>query len=322
MGEFELIARYFSWPCAGPGIVLGTGDDCALLRPTPGWDLAVSTDMLVAGRHFLKEGDAAALGHKALAVNLSDLAAMGARPLGFTLALALPAVDEPWLERFSGGLRRCAEAYGCPLVGGDTTRGPLTLSLTVLGEVPAGEGVRRQGARAGDDIWVSGTIGGAALALRARLDPSRPPVPSELERALDRPEPRLALGALLRPIAHAMIDVSDGLFGDLGHILAAARAGARIVVPDLPVPPALKAEDPQVLVECALSGGDDYELCFTAAPGARAQIVAAGRACATPVTRIGAVVEGPAAVALVDAVGNPFALPSGTRLSGYDHFSA
>ncbi|HYF60456.1 MAG TPA: thiamine-phosphate kinase, partial [Burkholderiaceae bacterium] len=225
-GEFELIRRFFERPAAAGRARLGIGDDCALLDVPGGESLAVSTDMLVEGRHFFPDVDPEALGHKALAVNLSDLAAMGARPLGFTLALALPAADEAWLEAFSRGLFALADAQGCELVGGDTTRGPLALCVTVHGTVPPALALRRDGARAGDDLWVSGALGAAALAVERRLRGE--PVPAGALARLDRPEPRVALGLGLRGLARAAIDLSDGLAGDLGHVLARSSEAAGV----------------------------------------------------------------------------------------------
>lgn len=228
MGEFDLIARYFTRPVRHAA--LGVGDDCALLAPRPGMQLAISSDMLVEGRHFFADVDPEALGHKALAVNLSDLAACGAKPLAFTLALALPRADEAWLAGFSKGLLALADAHGCELVGGDTTQGPLNICITVFGEVPAGQALLRSGARAGDDIYVSGTLGDARLALEALLGHIH--LPGELlaqaRQRLERPTPRVALGLALRGIASSAMDVSDGLLGDFGHILKASGVGACI----------------------------------------------------------------------------------------------
>jgi thiamine-monophosphate kinase len=259
MGEFDLITRYFKRPATRSP--LGVGDDCALLAPAAGMQLAVSSDMLVEGRHFLSTVDPARLGHKALAVNLSDLAACGAKPLAFTLALALPGVDEPWLEGFSRGLFALADAHGCELVGGDTTRGPLNICITVFGEVPAGAALLRSRARAGDDIWVSGTLGDARLALevfRGTIVLSAEAFESTRMR-MEQPTPRVALGQALRGIASSAVDVSDGLIGDLGHILGSSGVGATL---DADAATALiAAEAPglrtELLRTCALSGGDD-----------------------------------------------------------------
>ena len=245
-GEFELIRRFFERPAAAGRARLGIGDDCALLDVPGGESLAVSTDMLVEGRHFFPDVDPEALGHKALAVNLSDLAAMGARPLGFTLALALPAADEAWLEAFSRGLFALADAQGCELVGGDTTRGPLALCVTVHGTVPPALALRRDGARAGDDLWVSGALGAAALAVERRLRGE--PVPAGALARLDRPEPRVALGLGLRGLARAAIDLSDGLAGDLGHVLARSSAAAGV-----PLGAALERDALPVATICSAS---------------------------------------------------------------------
>jgi thiamine-monophosphate kinase len=325
-GEFDLIARYFKRPATRSP--LGVGDDCALLAPAPGMQLAVSSDMLVEGRHFLSTVEPARLGHKALAVNLSDLAACGAKPLAFTLALALPAVDEAWLEGFSRGLFALADAHGCELVGGDTTRGPLNLCITVFGEVPPGAALLRSGARAGDDVWASGTLGDARLALEVfRGTLALPAAAFELaRRRMETPAPRVALGLALRGIATAALDVSDGLVGDLRHILTASGVGAtldadaaaaRVMLgaPDA-VPGLDVGLDIDTLRLCALSGGDDYELAFTAPVAARAAVEAAGRAAGTPVARIGRIDAEPG-LRIVDAAG----MPVTQRFTSFDHFA-
>ena len=324
MGEFDLIARYFARPARRSP--LGTGDDCALLQPAPGMQLAVSTDMLVEGRHFLSTVDPARLGHKALAVNLSDLAACGAKPLAFTLALSLPAVDEAWLEGFSRGLFALAEAHDCELVGGDTTRGPLNICITVFGEVPRGAALLRSGAKAGDDLWVSGTLGDARLALevfRGTLG-----LPGELfdiaRQRMETPTPRTALGQALQGIATAAVDVSDGLLGDLGHVLHASGVGAqvdadaavaRMLLPAHPLA-ATAAFAPELLRLCALSGGDDYELLFTAPADRRDAVTAAAQRADTPVARIGHI-EAERGLRIVDAGGAPVA----QRFGAFDHFA-
>jgi len=318
MGEFDLITRYFQRPAKRSP--LGVGDDCALLAPAPGMQLAVSSDMLVEGRHFLSTVDAARLGHKALAVNLSDLAACGAKPLAFTLALALPGVDEPWIEGFSRGLFALADAHGCELVGGDTTRGPLNICITVFGEVPAGAALLRSGARAGDDIWVSGTLGDARLALEVFRGTLALPadVFAQARLRMEQPTPRVALGQALRGTASAAVDVSDGLVGDLGHILASSRVGATLdadAATSVVAAAATAGLGRETLRTCALSGGDDYELVFTAAPSARAAVEQAGRESATRVTRIGRI-DAEAGLRIVDASGSPVA----QRFGSFDHF--
>ncbi len=322
LGEFGLIARYFRRPATRSP--LGVGDDCALLAPAPGMQLAVSSDMLVEGRHFLSTVAPARLGHKALAVNLSDLAACGARPLAFTLALALPAVDEDWLEGFSRGLFALADAHGCELVGGDTTRGPLNVCITVFGEVPPGAALLRSGARAGDDVWVSGTLGDARLALevfRGTLD--LPAAAFALaRRRMETPTPRVALGLALRRVATAALDVSDGLVGDLRHLLEASGVGATLDADAAAARVALGAPgadaglDTDLLRLCALSGGDDYELVFTAPAAARAAVERAGRDADTPVARIGRIDAEPG-LRIVDAAGAPVA----QRFTAFDHFA-
>lgn len=316
MGEFDLIERFFKRPAQRQP--LGVGDDCALLAPAPGTQLAVSSDMLVEGRHFLPGADPRRLGHKCLAVNLSDLAACGARPLAFTLALALPEADEAWLAPFSEGLLALADAHGCELVGGDTTRGPLNLCLTVFGEVPTGQALLRSGARPGDDLYVSGTLGDARLALQAlRGDVQVPaPVLAAARERLDRPTPRVALGLALRGLATAAIDISDGLLGDLGHVLHASGVGATVdadAVPNLLA--AGDAVGPDLRRAYTLAGGDDYELAFTAPPAAREAVRAAAAQADTRVTRIGQI-EAARGLRLVDAHGQ--SVPG--HFASFDHF--
>lgn len=319
--EFALIARYFTRQAAGAaGVVLGVGDDCALVRPASGSELAVSTDTLVAGVHFFADVDASRLGHKALAVNLSDLAAMGATPRWFTLALTLPAIDGPWLEKFSRGLFALADEASIALVGGDTTRGPLSIGITVLGESIPGKALRRDRARDGDDVWVSGTLGDAALGLRVLQGTAELGSPHReacIDR-LERPAPRIELGKQLISIAHAAIDVSDGLVADLGHLCERSGVGATIRIADLPLSAAmLSAADPALRTQCALAGGDDYELCFSASASARDAVAAVGTRLGVRVTRIGTMHAG-TGVTAIDADGKPHALQS----AGFDHFSA
>ncbi|MEQ1657684.1 MAG: thiamine-phosphate kinase, partial [Hylemonella sp.] len=282
MGEFDLIARYFQRPQRPytGAVRLGVGDDCALLQPAPGTQLAISSDMLVEGRHFFADVDPATLGHKALAVNLSDLAACGARPLAFTLALSLPQADEAWLAAFARGLFALADAHDCQLIGGDTTRGPLNICITIFGEVPVTDkgsrALLRSGARPGDELWVSGTLGDARLALEALQGRRKlPPALLQAARArLEQPTPRIALGLALRGVASAALDVSDGLLGDLGHILQASGCGACIdttlAAPLLATPDVTLDEAERLSL--VLAGGDDYELLFTA-PAAQGQAV-------------------------------------------------
>ncbi len=292
LSEFSLIDRFFARAThQGEHVTLGIGDDCALLRPPAGEQLAISTDMLVEGRHFFPDADPRALGHKTLAVNLSDLAAMGARPIGFTLALALPDSDPAWLAPFAEGLAALADRHACPLVGGDTTRGPRNLCVTVFGSVPGAHALRRDAARPGDDVWVSGTLGDARLALGAmRGEWSLQEDELALaRRAMDWPEPQIALGLALRGVARAALDVSDGLLGDLGHILERSGARASVNVDTLPRSPLLAAQPLAIQRHCTLAGGDDYQLCFCADPAERQRITAIGDELGIRVTRIGTI---------------------------------
>jgi thiamine-monophosphate kinase len=316
--EFDIIRKYFTREA--PTAVLGVGDDCALLRPDPGMLLAVSTDMLTAGVHFFPDADAGKLGHKALAVNLSDLAAMGAGPRWATLAVALPEPDEKWIAAFAQGFFALAARFEVELIGGDTTRGPLAISVTVMGEVPAGLALRRDAALAGDDIWLSGATGEAALALahlkgRVKLEGAA------LEACLARlhtPEPRVDLGVRLRGLARSAIDVSDGLLADLGHILEASRVGADLARDKLPLARAIaECPDRALAEDCLLAGGDDYELLFTASKLKRAQIEAVGRDLEIPLALVGVVVPGDPAVRLRDAKGKLVSSPR----KGFDHFA-
>ena len=340
MGEFDLIKRFFTRPT--PRAVLGVGDDCALLQPAPGMHLAISTDMLVAGRHFFADVDPRALGHKALAVNLSDLAACGARPLAFTLALALPEADAAWLQPFSEGLLALADAHGCELIGGDTTQGPLNICITVFGEVPRGQALLRSGAQPGDDVYVSGTLGDASLALAEMLDqrqgganPSAPRLhlPDDdalrARQRLEQPIPRLALGLALRGVATAAADISDGLLGDLGHILERSGKGATLDTTQAfgllgahaysPASAALlaQAEWRATVLQHVLSGGDDYELVFTAPAAQREAVQTAALVSQTPVTRIGQIDAAPG-LRLQDGQGG-FLAHAGFR--PFDHFA-
>jgi len=316
--EFDLIAKHFTR--ATPGAVLGVGDDCALLAPTPGMQLAVSSDMLLEGRHFSPQDSPAGIGHKSLAVNLSDLAAMGATPRWATLSIALPEENDAWLTAFARGFFRMADLHGIELVGGATTRGALTISITVIGEVPPGQALRRDGAQAGDDVWVSGVIGSAAMALAYRqgrlfmeqIDAAR------VLPALYLPTPRVALGIALRGIASSAIDISDGLLADLGHILQRSQVGATLefaTLPTLPVAQTYLHE--KVARDCVLAGGDDYELCFTAPASKRDAVRAAAETAGVAVTRIGQIHAAPG-LTVRDADGQPLPFEH----TGYDHFAA
>ena len=315
MGEFELIERYFMRPVRRAA--LGVGDDCALLRVDAGQQLAVSSDMLVEGRHFLSTVAPERLGHKALAVNLSDLAAMGAAPLAFTFAISLPRADETFIAPLAAGMYSLADAHGIELVGGDTTAGPLNLCITVFGEVPPGQALLRSGARTGDELWVSGQIGDARLALevfRGRLG-----LPGDqfdtVRRAMEQPTPRVALGMALRGVAHSAIDLSDGLLGDLGHVLKRSGVGAVVDVDALPRSATLAALPMALQHECLLAGGDDYELLFSAAPDAADAVRAAGRSAGVAVTRVGRIEAG-SGLRFVDGAGRVVQ----TQLRAFDHF--
>ncbi len=321
MGEFELIQRFFQSRSQAPAaaVPVGIGDDCAVLSATPGAQWLVSSDMLVEGRHFLSTVAPERLGHKALAVNLSDLAACGATPRAFTLALALPRADAAWLEGFANGLLALAQTHGIALVGGDTTAGPLNICITVMGEAPAGRALLRSGARVGDDLYVSGSLGDARLALEAfRGSVSLSGEDFETaRRAMECPQPRVALGQALRGLAHSAIDVSDGFVGDLGHVLARSGLGATVQADALPRGPALARQAPELQRLCTLSGGDDYELIFSAPPAARAAVQAASAASATPVTCVGRL-EAEPGLRLLDAQGRSI----DWRVASFDHFKA
>lgn len=315
LGEFDLIAKYFTRTVTRAA--LGVGDDCALFAPAPGMQLAVSSDMLVEGRHFLPTVAPERLGHKALAVNLSDLAACGAKPIAFTLALAMPRVDERFLEGFARGLLALADAHECELIGGDTTQGPLNLCITVFGEVPRGEALLRSGARPGDDLYVSGTLGDARLALEA-FRGTVALVGDAFERvrvAMEQPQPRVALGLALRGVATSAIDVSDGLLGDLAHVLRRSNVGAELLADALPRSEVMRSLPEALQRTCTLAGGDDYELVFTAPPGRAARVAAASRAAQVGVTRIGGI-GGGEGVRLIDRDGRE--LPN--TFGSFDHF--
>ena len=320
LGEFELIERFFRRNTRHT--LLGVGDDAALLAPTPGCELAVSTDMLVEGRHFFRGEDPEALGYKALAVNLSDMAAMGATPRWALLAGALPAADQAWLARFARGFFALAEVSGVDLIGGDTTRGPLNLCVTILGEVPSGQALLRSGALPGDTIYVSGALGDAALAVaarRGRVALDRREL-GRCEERLLRPQARIALGERLRSVATAAIDISDGLIGDLGHVLDASGMGAVIELASIPrsraIERRLTGRTRALALECLLAGGDDYELCFTAPRGRAEEIAGLARTLGLSLARIGAI-EKREGLLVVDEKGR--ALASLPR--AFDHFA-
>jgi thiamine-monophosphate kinase len=299
IGEFDLIQRFFK---AGADamrsnnekvLALGIGDDCALLRPVAGEEIAITSDMLVEGRHFLLDANPELLGRKALAVNLSDLAAMGAKPIGFTLAVALPKVDTVWLDAFARGLFAIANQYSCPLIGGDTTAGPLTISITALGSIPSGKAIRRSGAQVGDDIWVSGYVGDARLALAALRDEIKLPEQDlkQIESRMHNPTPRIELGIRLRGIANAALDISDGLLGDLQHILKQSQASAEVFLEKLPKSATLQKQSEPIQNQFAATGGDDYEICFTAPLDKRSVIDQISKELNLSLTRIGSITE-------------------------------
>jgi thiamine-monophosphate kinase len=321
MNEFEAIGRYFQRSPRSADVQIGIGDDAAVLAPRTGIDYVVTVDMLVEGRHFTVDADPEALGHKTLAVNLSDLAAMGAQPRFALLAGALPAIDPPWIEAFMRGFDALAARYDVELIGVETTRGPRTLCVTAIGELPAGSAITRAGALVGDIVYVSGTLGGAALALAiqaGRVHAGEQDF-SALERRLDRPEPRVALGIALRGIASSALDVSDGLTGDLGHLLDASHVGAAIDLAAVPccelLRSLLRGGERAVALAALLAGGDDYELCFTASAAMREPIARLSRELALPLTPIGVVTREPGLV-VRDERGEPLSpLPR-----AFDHF--
>lgn len=316
--EFDLIARYFSRPA--PCGFLGVGDDCALFPVAAGHHLATSTDLLVEGRHFFSDVDPAALGHKALAVNLSDLAAMGAEPVACLLSLSLPAVDHDWLTAFSQSFYALADQAGCPLIGGDTTRSTagIVISVTVMGQVRPDQALRRAAAQAGDDVWVTGHLGAANIALRLLQNelPHNPDLLAATRRALEWPLPPWQFGQTLAGVAHAALDISDGLAQDIGHILKASGCGAELEYLALPVAPALQGLDSQLVQAAVLAGGDVYQLCFTAAAGERARILALAAASSLQVTRVGRIVAEPG-LRVRAADGTVIPLDK----AGFDHFS-
>jgi thiamine-monophosphate kinase len=318
LSEFEIIRRFFTH--RPRHTVLGVGDDAAIVRARRGMELVVAADMLVAGRHFFRDTDPERLGHKALAVNLSDMAAMGATPRWALLSVALPGADARWLGAFMRGFMRLARRHGVDLVGGDTTRGPLNISVQIIGEVPVGKALRRDGARAGDDVWVSGPLGDAALALARGEFGFMPREKRRLQRKLEAPAPRIALGVSLRGLARSAIDVSDGLVADLGHICERSRVSATVRFGSIPVSTAVKRNLGRAAARAALlAGGDDYELLFTAGRSRRGAIERLSRRLRLKLTRIGEITRrrgtGPL-VTVLDAAGRPISLGR----TGYKHF--
>ncbi|MFA7268799.1 MAG: thiamine-phosphate kinase [Sterolibacterium sp.] len=316
--EFDLIARYFTRPT--PHSLLGVGDDGALVNPTPGMTLVVSTDMLVAGTHFLPDTDPADIGWKCLAVNISDMAAMGAQPRWALLAVALPDADERWIAAFAQGFFACAAAFEVDVIGGDTTRGPMNFCVTIFGEVPADQALLRSGARPGDEIWLSGAPGRAALGLahlqeRCKLDE---PALTDCLAALHRPQPRLALGLALRNLASAAIDISDGLLADLGHILERSGVAATLSLARMPRTALASCANPSLARDCLLAGGDDYELVFTAPPDDHDEVAALAASLDLPLACVGTITAGNAPeITVLDADRNVWSPPR----SGFDHFA-
>ena len=324
--EFEIISLYFSGlsssssssSSVADSVQLGIGDDCALLSIPAGQRLAISIDTMVEGRHFPASALPSEIAYRAVAVAVSDLAAMGATPVAATLALTLPSADEAWLAQFSRGIGEAMSDFAMSLVGGDTTRGPLTITVQVHGTLPNDQALLRSGAEVGDDIYVSGVLGDAAVALKlfeGTLD-----LPAEsadyLRRRFYRPSPQLALGKALLPLASSAVDISDGLLADLGHITEKSGVGAELDIEQLPLSPVLAGlSDRETVLRSALSGGDDYELCFTATPANREVLAAVAVQCHVALTRVGSIIAG-SGVRCLDSEGQPFQLPA----SGYQHF--
>ncbi|MBU3549814.1 thiamine-phosphate kinase [Polynucleobacter sp. MWH-Berg-3C6] len=332
LGEFDLIQRFFKTGAdqmrsnSDQTIALGIGDDCALLKPAPGEEIVITSDMLVEGRHFFMGANPALLGRKALAVNLSDLAAMGAKPLGFTLAIALPKADTAWLEAFSKGLFDIANQYSCPLIGGDTTAGPLTISITAFGSAPSGKAIRRSGAKAGDEIWLSGSVGDARLtlaALRQEINLSDNEL-KQIEHRMHDPVPRIELGIKLRSIASAALDISDGLLGDLKHILNQSQVGAEVFLDQLPKSASLQKQSETIQKQFAACGGDDYEICFTAPTEHRDAIDVISKELHLPITRIGRITANTGPTETLQLLNNGNLLSNtetAKLLKSFDHFA-
>lgn len=318
LSEFDLIKKYFIKP--SQNIDLGVGDDAALIQISAGHQLAISSDMLVAGTHFLEDCPAYFVGWKSLAVNISDMAAMGAIPKWATLAIALPNIDETWLSEFSRGFFACADEFSVSLIGGDTTRGPLNISVQIMGEVPLGKALRRDGAKAGDEVWVSGTLGNAALGLAELQNKLIDNVLSISEKktcihALQAPQPRVTLGLALRGAANSAIDISDGLLADLGHILERSNLGADLYWEDIPHVNLSQKLDTATLQSLSLAGGDDYELCFTAPVTQHDAILAIGEKLNLKLSTIGVTTK-ETKINLYDKNRQLIKL----KRTGYDHF--
>ena len=321
MNEFELIRTYFAAQgLARDDVVVSIGDDAAVVRPPLGMEAVLTTDMLVADTHFFADAEPRSIGYKALAVNLSDLAAMGAEPAWFTLDLSLPRVDPLWLQAFARGLFELADRHRVQLVGGDTVRGPLAVAIQLCGFVPAGTALRRAGAAVGDGIYVTGTLGDAALALlqrQAKLTFSTSEA-ARVQRRLDYPQPRLVAGAALRTVATSCIDISDGLIADLGHILEASGVGARIALERIPFSQTYRRYQQRVGGwDLALVNGDDYELCFTVPPGRQPELASLLSGCGCDISYVGDIEVEPG-LRVVDAKGNSHVPVQG----GYEHFRA
>ena len=333
LGEFDLIQRFFKagadamHPNDEKVIALGIGDDCALLKPAAGEEIAITSDMLVEGRHFFMDANPGLLGRKALAVNLSDLAAMGAKPIGFTLSIALPNVDIAWLEAFSKGLFAVANQYSCPLIGGDTTAGHLTISITAFGSIPSGKAIRRSGAKVGNDIWASGTIGDARLTLAALRHEITLPESDlkQIEHRMHNPTPRVELGMTIREFASAALDISDGLLGDLHHILKQSQVSAKVFLDQIPKSETLQKQSEDIQNQFAASGGDDYEICFTAPAEKRDVIDEISTALNLPLTRIGSITEKVGAAEKLSLFNKNGGLLDETKsaalLKSFDHFA-
>jgi len=333
LSEFELIKVFFKSKAdamdlsGATAVVLGIGDDCALLGPQVHEELAITSDMLVEGRHFFRDANPEWLGYKALAVNLSDLAAMGAKPQGFTLALALPHADTAWLEAFSNGLFRAATEFSCPLLGGDTCQGPLNISITAFGSAPKGSAIRRSGAKPGDQVWVSGTLGDARLSLAALRHEIELPTDQLklIESRLHQPSPRISLGIELRNLASAALDISDGLLGDLQHILDASHMDATIFLKNLPKSATLLRQSQMIQDQFAACGGDDYEICFTASAENKLPIEALSKKLGLELTCIGEIqtsISTQSTITLIDWSGQKMNSEAASKFrQSFDHFA-